>query len=501
MKSGRLRPLGPLSIGLVAIIGLTTSNNMLSSSAGLYDRLHPVLEQAVADLKAPGMVVAVIRGGRIDYLEAFGVRDLEEPNALVTPETLFQMASVTKTFSATGVLQLVEQGKLDLDAPVAHYLNYFRMADPWYAQITARQLLSHSSGMPNVENPEFENAQFDSGALERFVRSLGARSLIASPGTEFHYSNIGYAVLGDLVAKISGEVFEEYVQKHILQPLAMNQSTLLLERARNNELAGPHIVSLAYEITSTRLFPYNRALSPAATLFSNGSEMCRWALANLNRGALDGVRILADSTYELMWQPTGEGFSHMGLGWFLWTYRGHRMVGHSGSDLGFVTDLQLMPEQGIAVVVMMNRDRGSIRPVVSAALDAALGLSPEPIVVKPWLAKQIYRMINSEGVASAIKRYRELKKQPSEQLDLNEWVLNDVGYHLLRQGRTDEAVHVFEVNVEDYPASSNAHDSLADGYWNLGDRDQAVYHYRKSLELNPNNRKAEERIKAKSEMP
>jgi CubicO group peptidase (beta-lactamase class C family) len=501
MNTGSLRPLGLPSIVLVAMMGLTSGNALPSRDATLHDRLHPILKQAAQDLEVPGMVVAVICEGRIDYLEAFGVRDLAEPIAPVTPETLLQMASVTKTFSAAAVMQLVEQGKLDLDAPVAGYLSHFRLADPRYAQITARQLLSHSSGTPNVEDPEFDNPQYDDGALERFVRSIGPRALVASPGTEFHYSNIGYSVLGDLVAKVSGEVFEKYVDEHILKPLAMKRSTLLLEQARSRGLATPHIVSPAYEIIPSRLFPYNRTLSPAATLYSSGAEMSRWALVNLNRGTLDGVRILADSTYDLLWQAAGESFPHMGLGWFLWTYRGLRMVGHSGSDLGFVTDLQLMPEHGIAVVVMMNRDRGSIRPVVRAALDAALGLTPEIIVVKPWLARRIYRMIDSEGVASAMEKYRELKNQGSEEVDFNEWVLNDVGYNLLRQGRADEAVRVFTVNVEDYPESSNAHDSLADGYWSLGDRGQALYHYRKSLELNPNNRKAEERIREISEAP
>lgn len=481
--------------GLFILLSLATAWTMPSESTGLRDRLHPIVERAARDLELPGLAVSVITQGQISYLETFGVDELVDKGSPVTSETLFQMASVTKTFVATAVMQLVEQGKVDLDAPVSKYLPYFEGPDERYAEITVRHLLSHLSGIANVTDPEFDRPQFDDEALERYVKLRCQTALIDTPGSEFHYSNIGYSVLGDLIAKVSGEIFENYVKKHILNPLGMKQSTLLLPEARRAQLAQPHIVDNAYQLIASPLFPYNRTLAPASTLYSNIREMTRWALANLNRGVLDGERILPSSAYDLLWRPVSEKVSHMGLGWFLWSYRGERMIGHSGSDLGYVSDLQLMPDRGIAVVVMINRDRGTFRPIVAACLDAALGLDPKPIEVRPSLAKHLYEVLRSHGLTEAIDRYQKLKDDDSSPYDFNEWVLNDLGYRLLRQGRVSEAVSFFEVNLQEYPDSPNAHDSLADGYFQSGLRDRALLHYRKSLELNPKNTKAEARIR------
>src|SRR5205085_10165413 len=112
-----------------------------------------------------------------------------ETKVAVTPETLFHLASVTKTFVATAILQLAERGRLDIDAPVVTYLSYFRLHDERYQDITIAQMLSHTSGMPDTEEYGWDRPEYDDGALERYVRSLGALSLIAAPGEKYAYSN------------------------------------------------------------------------------------------------------------------------------------------------------------------------------------------------------------------------------------------------------------------------------------------------------------------------
>jgi CubicO group peptidase (beta-lactamase class C family) len=296
---------------------------------------------------------------------------LGHPEKPVTPETLFHMASVTKPFVATCVMQLWEQGKVDLDAPVTKYLPYFRLNDPRYRSITVRQILSHSSGMPDVEDYEWNKPQDDDGALERYVRSLTKQKLLFDPGAKMAYSNMAYEVLGDLVAKVSGMSFEDYADAHIFKPLGMTSSTLLLKKADPAKLADGYTRPRGGDYASIHAiaaYPYNRAHTPSSNLESNVADMARWAMANLNRGELDGKRILKSSTYDMMWKPAiDEEFcrpngecrklgDQVGMSWFIETKKGHTIISHSGGDDGFVTLIVLVPDLNMAFLWMQNSE-------------------------------------------------------------------------------------------------------------------------------------------------
>jgi len=230
--------------------------------------------------------------------------------------------------------------------------------------------------------------------------------------------------------------------------------------------------------------------SPSSTLYSNVLDMSRWAMANLNRGELDGNRILKSSTYDVMWKPAGDQFQDVGISWFLTKYRGHFVVNHAGGDTGFVSLLVLIPDKKIAVVMMSNYDRASLRVINNAALDIALGLKPEPIVIKKAIDRVLYKTISAEGVEAAVKQYNELKKNQPQAYDFQERLLNNLGYNLIRQGKFKEAIRVFQLNVEAYPQSSNVYDSLGEAYMNNGDKALAIENYEKALKLDPGNTNA-----------
>jgi CubicO group peptidase (beta-lactamase class C family) len=215
-------------------------------------------------------------------------------------------------------LQLVERGKINLDARVIDYLPYFRIKDERFAKITVRQMLGHISGMPDVEDYGWDKPEYDDGALERYVRSLTDLSLIAAPGEKFQYSNMAFEILGDVIAKVSGESFESYMQRNILRPLGMKHSTLLLREANQKLLTTPHLPGESGAVVS-KVFPYNRAHAPSSTLYSNIDDMNRWAMANLNRGELNGKRILKASTYDLLWKAQMDAGrrGQIALSWFL----------------------------------------------------------------------------------------------------------------------------------------------------------------------------------------
>ena len=336
-------------------------------------RLEATFGEIVADGRLVGQSVGVVRDGELAYAGAFGVRNIEtrEP---VTERSLFHLASVSKPFVATALVQLAERGKLALDAPVVEYLPYFRLADERYPTLTIRQMLRHVSGMPDVEDYGWERPEYDEGALERYVRSLTGERLIGPPGSQFAYSNIAFEVLGNVIAKVSGQAFEAYLRDQILRPLGMAQSTFLRTEVPAALAVTPHVGSDQPKVSS--VYPYNRAHAPSSTLHSNPVEMGRWIVANLRRGELDGARILAAASYDPLWHPThptGRPGEQIGLSWFIDRYAGHRRISHSGGDTGFRSYCALFPDDNAGVVMMTNRDEVDEATLVTVACDAALG--------------------------------------------------------------------------------------------------------------------------------
>jgi CubicO group peptidase (beta-lactamase class C family) len=134
---------------------------------------------------------------------------------------------VSKPFVATAIVRLAEAGKLDLSDPVTKHLPYFRLADGRYCDITIRQILNHTSGMPEVEDYEWDRPQFDNGAAERYVRAMASERLLWAPGADWAYSNVAFEMLGDLFGKVSGLSFEDYIKTIILEPTGMNNSSFV----------------------------------------------------------------------------------------------------------------------------------------------------------------------------------------------------------------------------------------------------------------------------------
>jgi CubicO group peptidase (beta-lactamase class C family) len=367
------RTLGARGICAAFVILATTTALWAQSDNRYIERLQPNLEQIIRESKLPGLAVGVIENGRLAYSRGFGIMKLGE-NRPVTPQTLFHMASITKPFVATSIMQLVEQGKVDLDAPVVRYLPYFKLHDPRFASITVRQMVTHSSGMPDVQDYLWNKPQYDNGALERYVRTLADRDLLWEPGSRFRYSNMAFEVLGDLVAKVSGVSFEDYVEAHILRPIGMKSSTLLINKADQTKLAVGHTKGKDGTVRLIEHYPYNRAHTPSSNLHSNVVDMARWAMANMNRGELGGHRILKSSTYDVMWKPAAEagGRDSVGISWFLNDQNGQQAVFHGGGDDGFLTYLIFVPARKTGVVVMSNCDCAPIGKIWQQVFAVAL---------------------------------------------------------------------------------------------------------------------------------
>jgi CubicO group peptidase (beta-lactamase class C family) len=482
---------------LLAAIPTSIPSRVQAADDRYEEKLEPLLEAFIREQQIPGLSIAIVDDNRVVYAKGFGWKSLDKRKGSVTPLTVFHMASIVKPFVATAILQLAEQNKIDLDAPAVHYLPYFRLADERYKIITIRQMVAHTSGMPDVVDYEWNKPQFDDGALERYVRSLGDLQLLFEPGSRFAYSNIAYDVLGDVIAKASGSSFEDYVQQHILNPLGMKNSTLLYRDADPSLLSDGHVLDTRGNPIVSEAYPYNRIHSPSSNLHSNAMDMTRWAIANMNHGELNGERILNASTYSWMWRPSedigdaaaGTFVTAEGVSWYVGTYREHFFVTHSGGDLGFITDLAMLPDQKIAVVWMANCDwidAGPLNgPITYAALDVALGLHPQPITLKRSLARTLSFTFQREGFGAALREYQMLRRQHPKLYDFSDKQLNEFGGNLLDAGHTKEAVEILRLNVKAHPSSAQAHDRLAQAYMVDGDRSLAVIHYERAVKLDP----------------
>ena len=255
------------------------------SGDSLETMLTPYIEKMMVAYDLPGLSIGVVLENEIVYAKAFGSQNIEilEP---VTIRSLFHMASISKPFVATAVMQLVEQGKLGLEDPVIRYIPYFHLEGGPYDSITIRQMLNHIAGMPDVLDYEWENPVYDDGALEQYVRSISGEKIIAPPGEKFAYSNMAFECLGDVIAKVSCMSFADYEKKYILDPTGMKESTFLKPDYLPENWASGHLRTI--RTVAWEGYPYNRMHGPSSTLHSNAIEMCNWAIINMKRGTHEG---------------------------------------------------------------------------------------------------------------------------------------------------------------------------------------------------------------------
>ena len=478
-------------IFLVVLITTTTALARTGNSNKLHEKLDQVINQYKTVHQAVGIAVGVLKDNDVIYAKGFGVRNLETKEP-VTTQSLFHMASVSKPFVATAIMQLVEKGKVKLEGKLVDYLPYFKMDDERYKTITIGQMLSHISGIPDVKDYEWDKPQYDDGAAERYIRGLTKEKLIAAPGEKFSYSNMAFDILADVIARTSGMTFEAYMKENIFKPLEMKDSTFYKPDVPGELATTPHVISdpLNFTVSVSKIYPYSRAHAPSSTLHSNVMDMMNWAVANLNKGAFKNQRLLQPDTHELMWKPRAETnwktyppYKHVGLSWFIGSHKGHTIISHGGGDEGYRTFFLLFPEQSTAIVIMGNSDTFHSHDTALAVLDVLLGEEPE--IPKLPISVPVAKMLLEKGTKAAVELYRQLKKNKPDNYYFREQDLNWLGYTLVKQNRLDDAIEILKLNVAEFPKSWNVYDTLGEAYSKKGENQLAIKNYEKALQLNP----------------
>jgi CubicO group peptidase (beta-lactamase class C family) len=357
-----------------------------SAAAPAFAAIDKFVDAEMDAQRIPGLALGVVQDGRIVHIRGFGNADTS--GRAVTPQTPFIIGSLAKSFTALAIMQLVEAGKVELDAPVQRYIPWFRVADEEAsAQITVRHLLNQTSGLSTKTGRSFQGSSDTSdSALEKAVRKLSTAQLTAPVGATHQYSTINYSVLGLVVQTVSGQSYESYVQEHIFDPLKMRNSFTSEVEAKPQGLATGH--RYWFGRPEAVDLPYNRGLLPAGYLISSAEDMAHYLIAQLNDGHYGAAAVLSPSGMAELHRPavpTPKADTSYGMGWFVGPVNGIPAVFHQGETFNFHANIVLIPESRRGVVVLMNAEnsedlflRGRMGTVAEGVASLAQGQEPAP---------------------------------------------------------------------------------------------------------------------------
>jgi len=428
----------------------------------------------------------VAENGKVIYNGGFGLANVEWgiPN---TPDTKFRLGSITKQFTATVILQLVEQGKIKLDGKLSDYLPEYRKDTG--DKVTIHHLLTHTSGIPSYTNqPGFlENVSRNPYKVDEFVKKYASGDLEFEPGSKYSYNNSGYFLLGAIIERVTGKPYEQVLKQNIFDPVGMkntgydHHNTIILKRA-SGYTKTPVLSNAAFLDMS---IPY-----AAGSLYSTVEDLYLWDQA------LYTDKLLSAASKELMYKPFLQNYAY---GWvvrnasFKQNNNDIQMIAHNGGINGFTTTIVRFPKEKNLIVMLDNTGSGYLDRLsesIAKILYSQPYEQPKISIVAP-----LEKLINEEGIQKAIAAYRDLKAKQSATNDFSEPELNRLGYQLLRTGKVKEAIEIFKLNVEAYPKAFNTYDSLAEAYLADNQRELASQNYKKSLELDANNTSAVEALK------
>jgi len=391
-----------------------------------YDAIDAYVEQQRRRLNIPGVSLAIVESDQIVHLRGFG--QARTGGKAPSPQTPFSIGSLTKSFTALAVMQLVEAGQIELDDPVQRYLPWFRVADQAAsAHITVRHLLNQTSGLP-TSSGEIPLADFDdsAGATERQARALSSLMLTRPVGAAFEYSNMNYNLLGLIIESASGEAYADYVQEHILTPLDMRHTYTSQALAKQNGLAVGHQYWFAIPFAAPNM-PIPHGSLPGGGLISSSEDMARYLIAHLNGGCCGDVQILSQAGIDELhrgiadFRAMGLALGQYGMGWFVDKIGQTKIAWHGGTLPDFGAYMALLPGQEKGIVLLFNACQHWMTPVLAefGAGVAAL-LAGEPPALSPfadlipWMLRGqlLIPALQIASVATTLRRLRRWRQDP-----------------------------------------------------------------------------------------
>lgn len=341
----------PILMFLSTLIVITFNLNGSANQLDLESKIDRFITTQMKTHHIPGLALAITHNDQVLHVHGYGIANSDR---LITPQTQFLIASVSKSFTAMAVMQLVEAGQINLDLPVQVYLPEFTLTDPAIAaKITIRHLLNQVSGLSDLGFSELQLSQ--ATTIRDRVTSLSQARPIAFPGTEFHYFNLNYEVLARVVEVVSQQPFSTYLQMHIFTPLQMSQTLNVtttadaLQGATN--MAQGHMMAFGLPFSYPEMSGY---LSGSSGIISTAEDIANYLILQNNSGQFDGTKLLSQSSVALMHTPPQGIGSSYGMGWFNHSEKGELVLEHNGILSTFYTDIMLLPKEKYGIALLYN---------------------------------------------------------------------------------------------------------------------------------------------------
>lgn len=355
---------------IVLLLGCLSSVRAVEFDAA---KLEEVATKEMSDANTPGASIAIVRDGQIVWTKGLGVANVETGQP-VTPETLFRLGSTTKMFTAAALIQLAEEGKLKVNAPVGDCIPGLHAR---IAALTPHQLLTHTAGLTDES---IMSGSHDDDALAASIRGMDQSWLFTEPGKIHSYANPGYWIAGLACEVLDGKPYADVMDQRMFRPLGMTRTTLRPTLAMTWPLALGHEIRNG-KSSIVRPQADNASTWPAGQIYSNITDLARFTTAFLDGGKLDGDQVLsptliASLTSPHVPRPGDDG--HYGYGLSVGIDRGVRVWQHGGSRTGYGSTIRLAPDQKIAVIILTNRSAMSLPRTAAAALDMLLPFEPRP---------------------------------------------------------------------------------------------------------------------------
>jgi CubicO group peptidase (beta-lactamase class C family) len=395
------------------------------------ERVSTVVREQMSKWSVPGLSLAIANGADVAY-EPYGIASIATQQP-VRKDTLFQIGSISKIFTTTLIMTLVDEGKVDLDTPVITWVPDLPLTDGTArTSITLRHLVTHMSGF---YGDRFDDHGRGDDALARKVAAFYDLRQQTAPGELWTYCNAGFDLAGRVAEIVGQDTFENLMRKRVFDPLQLDSITYFADEAiRHPVSVGHESINGTDELTISDPWPIPRCSNPAGGISATSEHLVRFARMHMNDGALDGVRVISAESARLMrsYQATAEGAYTWGLGWRRSSIDNVAMVGHGGATNGFTAKLLLVPERNFIVVALTNHDHGSqAYPVIeAAALREVLGLvAPKPTIIE-LPAEEIARFAGTyhhdlatttltpiaNGLEAKVRRHHAFNEQDSDGL-------------------------------------------------------------------------------------
>jgi CubicO group peptidase (beta-lactamase class C family) len=367
-------------------------------------QIDSLAELTLKTFDVPGIAVAVVKDGKVIHAKGYGARSLNTKQK-VDENTLFGIASNSKAFTVAALGILIDEGKLKWDDKVIDYIPEFRMYNPYVTEeFTIRDLLTHRSGLGLGAGDLMFWPDSNNFTKKDMIHNLRYLKQVSSFRTKYDYDNNLYMVAGEVIARVSGISWEDFIQKKILDPLNMSStapSYNLLKDKTN--VIDPH--APVDGVIKVIRRDANETLNAAGGIYSNLTDMCKWIIMQMNNGKYDdGKKLMSEEVHEEMWTPQtiipvrGETpynthFTSYGLGWFLSDVHGYKQCTHTGGLAGIVTQVTLIPEMKLGIIVFTNQQSGAAFTAITNTIkDSYFGIKG-----RNWVKMNHERVIASEG--------------------------------------------------------------------------------------------------------